>query len=74
MTQFVSIIGSEKIVPVETFLEHIEQSGNFNEEKMTNTFDEVTARAQCYKTFYHGNLLPFHGHTVILCYKAILPW
>ncbi len=30
--------------------------------------------AQCYKTFYHGNLLPFHGHTVILCYKAKLPW
>ncbi len=33
-----------------------------------------TCRAQCYKTFYHGNLLPFHGNTIILCYKAILPW
>jgi hypothetical protein len=21
-----------------------------------------------------GNLPPFHGHTVILCYKATLPW
>jgi hypothetical protein len=29
---------------------------------------------QCYKTFYSGNLLPFHGITIILCYKAILPW
>jgi hypothetical protein len=29
---------------------------------------------QCYKTFYHGNLLPFHGNTIILCYQAILPW
>jgi hypothetical protein len=29
---------------------------------------------QCYKTFYRGNLPPFHGNTVILCYKAILPW
>jgi len=29
---------------------------------------------QCYKTFYHGNLLPFHGNTIILCYKATLPW
>jgi hypothetical protein len=29
--------------------------------------------AQCYKTFYSGNLLPFHGHTIILCYKATLP-
>jgi hypothetical protein len=29
---------------------------------------------QCYKTFYHDNLLPFHGNTIILCYKAILPW
>ncbi len=26
------------------------------------------------KTFYRSNLLPFHGHTVILCYKATLPW
>ncbi len=26
------------------------------------------------KTFYRGNLLPFHGNTIILCYKAILPW
>jgi hypothetical protein len=30
--------------------------------------------AQCYKTFYSGNLPPSHGNTVILCYKALLPW
>jgi hypothetical protein len=29
---------------------------------------------QCYKTCYRGNLLPFHGNTVNLYYKAILPW
>ncbi len=29
---------------------------------------------QCYKTFYRSNLLPFHGNTIILGYKAILPW
>jgi hypothetical protein len=29
---------------------------------------------QCYKTFYRGNLLPFHGNTGILFYKATLPW
>ncbi len=23
-------------------------------------------RGQCYKKIYHGNLLPFHDHTVIL--------
>jgi hypothetical protein len=23
--------------------------------------------------FYPGNLPPFHGNTVIMCYKAILP-
>ncbi len=28
---------------------------------------------QCYKTFYHDNLRPFNGNTVVLCYKAILP-
>ncbi len=33
-----------------------------------------TTWAQCYKTFYRGNLLPFRGHTVILCYKATFPW
>jgi hypothetical protein len=26
----------------------------------------------CYKTFYHRNLLPFHGIAVILCFKTIL--
>ncbi len=25
------------------------------------------------KLFYNSNLLPFHGYTVILCYKATLP-
>ncbi len=29
--------------------------------------------AQYHKTFYRGNLLPFHGNTVILCYKAVQP-
>jgi len=23
---------------------------------------------------FRGNLPPFHGNTIILCYKAILPW
>jgi hypothetical protein len=31
----------------------------------------VPVRAQCYKKFYCHNLLPFHGHTVILCYKTL---
>ncbi len=31
-------------------------------------------RWKCYKTFYCGNLLPFHSHAVILCFKATLPW
>ncbi len=26
------------------------------------------------RLFYRGNLLSFHGNTIILCYKAILPW
>ena len=30
--------------------------------------------AQCNKTLYRSKLLPFHGNTIILCYKAILPW
>jgi hypothetical protein len=32
------------------------------------------ARCQCYKTFYRSNLLLFHGHIIILYYKATLPW
>jgi hypothetical protein len=31
-------------------------------------------QGQCYKTFYRCNLLPFLGNTIILRYKAILPW
>jgi hypothetical protein len=27
-------------------------------------------RGQCYKTFYLGNLLPFHGNNIIICYKT----
>jgi hypothetical protein len=34
----------------------------------------IDTLAQCYETFYRVNLLQFHGHTVILCYKAALPW
>ncbi len=29
---------------------------------------------QCYKTFYHSNLQPFRGNSVIQRNKAILPW
>jgi hypothetical protein len=28
--------------------------------------------AQCDKTFYCGNLPPFHGYTIILCYKTLV--
>jgi hypothetical protein len=30
----------------------------------------VDTMAQHYKTFYRSNLLPLHGHTIFLCYKA----
>ncbi len=36
-------------------------------------FYNIGTWAQYYKTFYHGNLPPFHGHAVFLCYKATLP-
>jgi amino acid transporter len=32
------------------------------------------SRCQCYKTFYLGNLLLFHGNPGFLCYKMILLW
>ncbi len=34
----------------------------------------LISMGQGYKTFYHGNLPPFHVNNIILCYKAILPW
>jgi len=34
----------------------------------------VYSRCQCYNTFYHSNLLHFHGNTIILCHKMILLW
>jgi hypothetical protein len=36
-------------------------------------FGRVKSWGKCYKTFYRGNLPPFHGNIVILYYKAILP-
>ncbi len=36
-------------------------------------FYNIGSWGQCYKTLYHGNLPPFHGNTVVLRYKAILP-
>jgi hypothetical protein len=29
---------------------------------------------QCHKTFFHVNLLPFQGNTIIMCYKMVLLW
>ena len=40
----------------------------------TNFSQQDETRGQCYQPFYHGNLLPFRGHMIILCYKASLPW
>ncbi len=37
-------------------------------------FHNIDSWGQCYKYFYRGILPPLHGFTVILCYKAILPW
>jgi hypothetical protein len=34
-------------------------------------FYNIETQVQCYKTFYHSNLPPFHGHTIILCYKTL---
>ncbi len=28
-------------------------------------FSSIDTWAQCYKTFYQGNLPPFHGHTIM---------
>jgi hypothetical protein len=39
-----------------------------------NCFFIFQSWCQCYKTFYCGNLLPFQGNTLILCYKMILLW
>jgi hypothetical protein len=35
-------------------------------------FNDIDTRGQSYKTFYSCNLPPFHGHTIILCYKTLL--
>jgi hypothetical protein len=39
-----------------------------------NIWQQEHSWGQCNKTFYCSNLPPFLGNTVILCYKAILPW
>jgi hypothetical protein len=42
---------------------------NFKKKMKQNlTFNE--SLGNCYKTFYHGNLLPFHDVVVILCNKV----
>ncbi len=35
-------------------------------------FYNIATWAQCYKTLYRGNLPPFYGHTIILCYKTLV--
>ncbi len=37
-----------------------------------NKFYNIDTKGQCYETFYHGNLPPFDGIAVILCYKTSL--
>jgi hypothetical protein len=37
-------------------------------------FTLITIRGKCFKAFCRSSLLPFQGNTIILCYKAILPW
>jgi hypothetical protein len=41
---------------------------------MRYLFYNIGSWGQSYTAFYHGNLLPFHGIVVILCYKPILLW
>jgi hypothetical protein len=44
---------------------------NYDRKKIFN----IMTRDLCYKTFYCGNLPPFHGNSIILCYILyILPW
>jgi hypothetical protein len=39
-----------------------------------DSFQTNITMGQYYKTFYSGNLLSFRDNTIILCYKALLPW
>jgi hypothetical protein len=51
------------------------QELNYEEVKVLSRHRQLSiCQAQCHKTFYRGNLPPFHGNTIILCYKAALPW
>jgi hypothetical protein len=46
---------------------------DFSRELGDKIFLTLTPGAKHIK-HYHGNLPSFHGNTIILCYKAVLPW
>jgi hypothetical protein len=52
----------------------VEHLPHYSKVKGLSPTTTAGTRGQFYETFYHGNLPPFHGIAVILCYKAILPW
>ncbi len=66
---FVTIFFSRKCLFFKTFIFFI---GNHYRNEVLKKFRVRLTKGQCYKTFYHSNLMPFHGHTVILCYKTLL--
>jgi hypothetical protein len=48
----------------------LRKSVNYDRKKFYST----DPRGQCFKSFYSGNSRPFNCITVILSFKAILPW
>ncbi len=43
----------------------LSEHGNIFEDLMKIPREKIYSSDQCYKTFYHGNLPPFHGHSVL---------
>jgi hypothetical protein len=54
--------------------DHLSQHMTKSKRFIHNLFVQNNKLKQFYQTFHCPNLLSFHGNTIILCYKAILPF
>jgi hypothetical protein len=73
-TSFTGRFNIYDIILEKHYFEKQEDGGSSVSREDATLINVAFSRCQSYKAFYCCNLPPFHGHAIILCYKATLPW